>query len=95
MAGALLVTGLHTCYTPAVLARDAVIVSGVVSLAGALALPTQLADGSAFPQRDLIQFLTFWVIFATLVLQGLTLPLVIRLLGLHKRHEPPDEPPSC
>ena len=68
---------------------------GVVSLAGALALPTRLADGSAFPQRDLIQFLTFWVIFATLVLQGLTLPLLIRLLGVNRQAEPPGEPPSC
>lgn len=48
---------------------------GVVSLAAALALP-------AFKDRDLVQFLTFWVIFATLVGQGLTLPLVIRGLGL-------------
>ena len=68
---------------------------GVVSLAGALALPTVLADGSKFPNRDLIQFLTFWVIFATLVLQGLTLPLVIRVLGVHKRAEAAGEPPSC
>lgn len=68
---------------------------GVVSLASALAIPRTLDGGGAFPQRDLIQFLTFWVIFATLVLQGLTLPLVIRLLGLHKRPEPPDEPPRC
>ncbi len=68
---------------------------GVVSLAGALALPTHLADGSAFPQRDLIQFLTFWVIFATLVVQGLTLPLVIRVLGVNKQAEPTSEPPRC
>jgi CPA1 family monovalent cation:H+ antiporter len=44
---------------------------GAVSLAAALALP---AD---FPQRDLVQFLTFAVIFTTLVLQGLTLPWLI------------------
>ena len=49
---------------------------GAVSLAAALALP------SDFPQRDLIVFLTFAVIFATLVLQGLTLPPLIRLLGV-------------
>jgi Na+/H+ antiporter len=47
---------------------------GAVSLAAALALP---AD---FPERDLILFLTFAVIFATLVLQGLTLPVLIRRL---------------
>src|ERR1700677_1834459 len=55
---------------------------GVVSLAAALALPTTLSDGSPFPNRDLIICLTFSVIFVTLVLQGLTLPPLIRLLGL-------------
>jgi Na+/H+ antiporter len=55
---------------------------GVVSLAAAMALPTLLADGSPFPQRDLIVFLTFCVIVATLLLQGITLPLLIRALGL-------------
>jgi CPA1 family monovalent cation:H+ antiporter len=55
---------------------------GVVSLAAALALPTVLRDGSPFPHRDMIVFLTFCVIFVTLVLQGLTLPPLIRLLGL-------------
>jgi CPA1 family monovalent cation:H+ antiporter len=53
---------------------------GVVSLAAAMALPLTAAD-KPFPQRELIQFLTFWVIFATIVGQGLTLPLVIRGLG--------------
>jgi monovalent cation/hydrogen antiporter len=55
---------------------------GVVSLAAALALPTTLGDGSPFPQRNLIICLTFCVILVTLVLQGLTLPPLIRLLGL-------------
>jgi hypothetical protein len=55
---------------------------GVVSLAAALALPVLLADGNPFPQRDLIVFLTFCVICVTLVLQGLTLPPLIRALGL-------------
>ena len=55
---------------------------GVVSLAAALALPTVLRDGSPFPHRNMIVFLTFCVIFVTLVLQGLTLPPLIRLLGL-------------
>ena len=55
---------------------------GVVSLAAALALPATLADGTAFPHRDLIVFLTFSVIFTTLVFQGLTLPPLIRALGL-------------
>jgi CPA1 family monovalent cation:H+ antiporter len=53
---------------------------GVVSLAAALALPMALADGRPFPQRDLVIFLTFCVILATLVLQGLSLPLLIRFL---------------
>jgi NhaP-type Na+/H+ or K+/H+ antiporter len=55
---------------------------GVLSLAAAISLPTVLRDGSPFPQRNVIIFLTFCVIFATLVLQGLTLPAVIRKLGL-------------
>ena len=55
---------------------------GVISLAAALALPATLADGGLFPQRNVIVFLTFCVIFVTLVLQGLTLPPLIRLLGL-------------
>jgi monovalent cation/hydrogen antiporter len=55
---------------------------GVISLAAALALPLQTASGVPFPDRDLIIFLTFCVIFATLVVQGLSLPLLIRALGL-------------
>jgi monovalent cation/hydrogen antiporter len=55
---------------------------GAVSLAAALALPLTTHAGAPFPDRDLIIFLTFNVIFVTLVLQGLTLPLVIRKLGV-------------
>lgn len=55
---------------------------GAVSLAAALALPLRTDDGTAFPGRDLILFLTFSVILVTLVGQGLTLPLVIRWLRL-------------
>jgi monovalent cation/hydrogen antiporter len=55
---------------------------GAVSLAAALALPLTTDAGAPFPARDLIQFLAFCVILATLVGQGLTMPLVIRLLGL-------------
>jgi CPA1 family monovalent cation:H+ antiporter len=55
---------------------------GVISLAAALALPFQTASGGAFPGRDLIIFLTFCVILATLVIQGLSLPALIRALGL-------------
>jgi CPA1 family monovalent cation:H+ antiporter len=57
-------------------------VRGVVSLAAALALPTTVAGGAPFPGRDLVIFLTFCVILATLVGQGLTLPGLIRSLGL-------------
>src|SRR5260221_554406 len=55
-------------------------IRGIVSLAAALALPQTLLDGGAFPERDLIIFLTFVVIAVTLVLQGLTLKPLIRRL---------------
>ena len=55
---------------------------GVVSLAAALALPLTIQNGAPFPERDLILFLTFIVILATLVGQGLSLPWLIRWLGL-------------
>ncbi len=55
---------------------------GAVSLAAALALPLETDAGAPFPGRELILFLTFSVILATLVGQGLTLPFVIRALGL-------------
>ncbi len=55
---------------------------GVVSLAAALSIPIYLSDGSAFPQRDMILFITFVVILLTLVVQGLTLPLVIRWVNM-------------
>jgi len=55
---------------------------GVVSLAAALSIPVQLSDGSAFPQRNLILFITFVVILLTLVIQGLTLPYLIRKINL-------------
>jgi CPA1 family monovalent cation:H+ antiporter len=58
---------------------------GVVSLAAALAIPLTVdgtAAGRPFPGRDLILFLTFVVILATLIVQGLSLPLVIRLLDI-------------
>jgi Na+/H+ antiporter len=53
---------------------------GAVALAAALAIPLETDAGAPFPDRDLLLFLTFAVIVATLVLQGLTLkPLVQRL----------------
>jgi CPA1 family monovalent cation:H+ antiporter len=55
---------------------------GVVSLAAALALPLRTDAGDPFPNRDMILFLTFCVILATLVGQGLSLPWLIRRLGI-------------
>ncbi len=55
---------------------------GVVALAAANSLPYQLSDGSPFPQRSFIIFLTFSLILVTLVLQGLSLPWLVRVLGL-------------
>ena len=55
---------------------------GVVALAAAISLPETLRDGSPFPERSVIIFLTYCVIFVTLVLQGLSLPPLIRFLGL-------------
>jgi monovalent cation/hydrogen antiporter len=57
-------------------------VRGAVSLAAALALPFALPGGEPFPYRDLILFVTFSVIFNTLVGLGLTLPALVRWLGL-------------
>jgi Na+/H+ antiporter len=55
---------------------------GVVSLAAALSIPIYLTDHSDFPQRNLILFITFVVILVTLVLQGLTLPMVIKWVNM-------------
>lgn len=55
---------------------------GVVSLAAALSIPVHLANGTAFPHRNLILFITFIVILLTLVVQGLSLPYLIKKLVL-------------
>jgi Na+/H+ antiporter len=55
---------------------------GAVSLAAALALPLTTDAGNSFPNRNLIIFLTFSVILVTLVLEGLTLPMLIRVVDL-------------
>jgi Na+/H+ antiporter len=62
---------------------------GAVSLAAALAVPLRTDAGTAFPERDLLVFLTFAVIFSTLVVQGLSLPFVLR--RLHVRDEGDEE----
>jgi len=59
---------------------------GADSLAGALAIPFLLPNGEPFPGRDLIILLTFCVIFATLVLQGLTLAPLVSWLGVVDDH---------
>jgi Na+/H+ antiporter len=58
---------------------------GVISLAAALALPLVLQDGALFPKRHSIIFLAFVVIFVTLVVQGLSLPLLIRWLKIKRQ----------
>jgi monovalent cation/hydrogen antiporter len=57
---------------------------GAVSLAAALAIPQTINSGAAFPDRDLIIFLTYGVIAATLILQGLTLPPIIKAIGIEE-----------
>jgi len=59
-------------------------VRGAVSLAAALALPLAMPNGDAFPYRDLILFVSFGVIFITLVGLGSTLPPVVRWLGVNQ-----------
>ncbi|MDQ1150889.1 Na+/H+ antiporter [Sphingobacterium zeae] len=58
---------------------------GVVSLAAALSIPVTLTDGSPFPQRNMILFITFIVILSTLLIQGLTLPLLLKKFPLVDR----------
>ncbi len=60
---------------------------GVVSLAAALALPLEMANGAPFPERDLLIFLACCVIVVTLVGQGLTLAPLIRWLGIRAGDE--------
>jgi monovalent cation/hydrogen antiporter len=59
-------------------------IRGAVSLAAALALPLRTDAGAPLPDRDLILFITFAVILVTLVGQGLTLPALIRRLGVRE-----------
>lgn len=71
--------------TPFVIAFTGV--RGVVSLAAALAIPLTLANGAPFPHRNLILFIAFGVIIVTIVGTGLTLPAVVRWLGLADKGE--------
>ncbi|MFJ1710229.1 Na+/H+ antiporter [Streptomyces sp. NPDC088260] len=58
---------------------------GVVSLAIAFSIPFTVSDGSPFPARNLVLFLTFTTVIGTLVIQGLSLPLLVRVLRIPGR----------
>ncbi|MFI2778648.1 Na+/H+ antiporter [Streptomyces sp. ALB3] len=60
---------------------------GVVSLAIAFSIPMVTHDGADFPARNLVLFLTFTTVIGTLVVQGLSLPLLVRVLKLPGRSE--------
>ncbi|MFF5264874.1 Na+/H+ antiporter [Actinomadura viridis] len=60
---------------------------GVVSLAAAFAIPFATETNAPFPGRDLILFLTFTTVLATLLVQGLTFPMLIRALGIGSARE--------
>lgn len=64
---------------------------GVVSLAAALSIPLYLDNGTLFPQRNIILFITFIVILLTLTIQGLTLPFFIRKAKLKELDYPEPE----
>ncbi len=64
---------------------------GVATVALALAIPTVTDDGGPFPARDRILFIAFSVVLVTLVLQGLTLPTVVRVLGVKAGARDSDE----
>lgn len=57
-------------------------VRGIVSLAAALSVPEVLEDGSPFPGRDVLVFVTLVVVLVTLLSQGWTLGILVRVLGL-------------
>ncbi len=64
---------------------------GTVTLAAALSIPLFLTDGSPFPGRDIVIFLAFGVIAATLLVQGTTLEWLIHRLGLREDENRPKE----
>jgi CPA1 family monovalent cation:H+ antiporter len=57
---------------------------GIVSLAAALSLPLFMTDGNAFPQRDTILFLTVSAVIIMLIIQGLGLPVLVKLLKMNR-----------
>ncbi|MXV51570.1 Na+/H+ antiporter [Pedobacter sp. HMF7647] len=64
---------------------------GVVSLAAALAIPFALGSGERFPHRNLILFITFTVILITLVVQGISLPFIVRFLKIEPEENKDEE----
>jgi CPA1 family monovalent cation:H+ antiporter len=60
---------------------------GVVSLAAAFSIPATTNDGSEFPDRALVLFLTLFVVLSTLIIQGSSLPVLIRRLGVTAQDE--------
>jgi CPA1 family monovalent cation:H+ antiporter len=96
VVGVFVVTYLPRWAIPAVRARDPyppwrypAFVSwngmrGAVTIAAALLIPLEVDSGAPFPGRELIIFFAFAVVLATLVVQGLSLPAVIRALGLEE-----------
>jgi monovalent cation/hydrogen antiporter len=60
---------------------------GIVTLAAALALPKTFSNGQDFPHRELIVFLAYTVILSTLLIPALTLPFILRRLGIHAGDE--------
>ncbi|MBP9092027.1 Na+/H+ antiporter [bacterium] len=64
---------------------------GVVSLAAALALPLTCSNGQAFPYRDLLIFLTIAVIASTLIIQGITLPAIVKMFEFEPDAYNPEE----
>jgi Na+/H+ antiporter len=61
---------------------------GIVSLASALALPISLDDGTAFPHRDQLIFISVVVVLITLLVQGLSLPLLVSKLKVQEKLSP-------
>jgi len=66
---------------------------GAVSLALVLSVPHALPNGQAFPNRELLQLMAFGVVGVSLLLQGLTMPMLIRRLGLVSATASGDELP--
>ncbi|MCC8088419.1 MAG: hypothetical protein LIO79_04030 [Rikenellaceae bacterium] len=60
---------------------------GIISIATAIALPVTFTDGSNFPERSSIIFLTVMVVIIMLIIQGLGLPLLIRILKIKPQEE--------